>query len=93
MRVEWDADKASKNFAKHGVSFDEAMEVFSDPHALENYDARHSISETRFFMIGLSSRRLLFVVFTEVASHIVRLISARKATKVERELYEGRVTN
>lgn len=93
MRFEWDADKASKNFAKHGVSFVEAMEVFSDPHALDNYDAAHSVSETRFFTIGLSSRRLLFVVYADVANDIVRLISARKATRVERELYEGRVTD
>ena len=90
MRFEWDADKASANLTKHGVSFDEAMEVFYDPNALEDYDARHSTSETRFSLIGLSSRRLLFVVYAEYDNQ-VRIISARKASKPERELYEGRI--
>ncbi len=62
MRFEWDADKAASNFVKHGVSFSEAMEVFYDPNALEGYDAAHSSVEARFFTIGLSSRRLLFVI-------------------------------
>lgn len=83
MRFEWDATKASVNFLKHKVTFGEAMEVFYDPNALEDYNARHSTSETRFSIIGFSSRRLLFVVFTE-ENDKVRIISARKAGKVER---------
>lgn len=82
--------EASVNFLKHKVTFDEAVEVFYDPNALENYDAQHSTSETRFSIIGFSSRRLLFVVFTELNRN-VRIISARTAAKAEREVYEGRI--
>ena len=91
MRFEWDAKKALANIAKHGVSFDEAMQVFYDPNALERYDELHSITEIRFSIIGLSSRRLLNVAYAERAKDIVRLISARKATKAEREIYERRM--
>ena len=90
MRFEWDATKASVNFLKHKVTFGEAIEVFYDPNALEDYDAAHSTSETRFSIIGFSSRRLLLVVFTEDIGK-VRIISARRATKTEREFYEGRI--
>ncbi len=90
MRFEWDAAKASVNFLKHKVTFAEAIEVFYDPNALEAYDAGHSTKETRFSIIGLSSQRLLFVVFTEDNGK-VRIISARRATKIEREFYEGRI--
>ena len=91
MRFEWDAIKASANLAKHGVSFDEAMEAFYDPNAVERYDELHSIDEKRFTIIGLSSRRLLHVAYTEPGDDAVRLISARKATGTERELYERRI--
>ena len=90
MRFECDANKASANFAKHGVHFKEAVEVFYDPNALEDYDAKHSTNETRFFIIGRSIRRLLFVVYAEVADDTVRIISARKATTTERKIYERR---
>lgn len=92
MRFEWDANKALINFAKHGVNFREAKEVFFDPNAIEGYDAFHSTDETRFFIIGLSNRRLLFVVYVERSNDIVRLISARKASKTERKIYERRKT-
>jgi len=91
MRFEWDANKASVNFEKHKVTFDEAIEVFYDPNALEDYDVEHSTNETRFFIIGLSSRRLLFVVFVEEIYDELRIISARKTTKAERERYERRI--
>jgi uncharacterized protein len=91
MRFEWDANKASINFLKHGVSFDEAMEVFYDPYAIERYDDVNSDDESRFSIIGLSSRRLLQVAFTERAGETLRLISARRATGAERELYERRI--
>lgn len=91
MRFEWDAVKAASNITKHGVSFEEATEVFYDPNALDDYDVQHSIEETRFFIIGLSSHRLLFVTYAETFENKVRLISARKATKAEREIYERRV--
>jgi uncharacterized protein len=91
MRFEWDAEKASANLAKHGVSFGEALEVFYDLHAIEGYDAEHSTEETRFFIIGLSSRRLLFVVYAEIDAEVVRLVSARKASKAERKVYGRKV--
>ncbi|HKS09659.1 MAG TPA: BrnT family toxin [Pyrinomonadaceae bacterium] len=88
MRFEWDVKKASENFAKHGVTFYEAAEVFYDPNALNDYDSKHSTIEARFFIIGLSTRRLLFVVYIEPEADVVRIISARKAGRIEREVYE-----
>ena len=90
MRFEWDANKASTNLTKHGVSFDEAMEVFYDPNAIERYDEVHSIDEIRFIVVGFSSRRLLNVAYAERANNSVRLISARKATRAEQAIYERR---
>jgi uncharacterized protein len=91
MRFEWNAYKAWTNFIKHGVSFNEAMEVFYDSNALERYDNLHSDDESRFIIIGLSSRRLLLVAYTERAGDTLRLISARSATGTERKLYERRM--
>lgn len=88
MRFEWDDEKAVANLEKHGVSFGEATEVFYDPNALEDYDPAHSGTEDRFFIIGLSSRRLLYVIYAERAGDTVRLISARKANRAEQENYE-----
>jgi hypothetical protein len=88
MRFEWDNEKARANLKKHGVTFGEATDVFYDPNALEDYDAAHSDEEKRFFIIGVSSRRLLYVVYAERAGDVVRIISARKADKAERENYE-----
>ena len=88
MRFEWDDQKAVENLAKHGVSFGESTEVFYDPNALEAYDAWHSVEEARFVIIGLSSRRLLYVVYAERAADLIRIISARKADRVEQEIYE-----
>lgn len=91
MRFEWDAIKAASNIIKHGVSFEEAIEVFYDPNALEDVDAAHSVEETRLFIIGLSSRRLLFIVYVETVEDRIRIVSARKASKAEREIYEQTV--
>lgn len=68
MRFVWDPNKAEANLGKHdGVSFDEAVEIFYDDQALEEYDELHSTwREQRFIRIGLSSRRLLFVVFVDL---------------------------
>jgi uncharacterized DUF497 family protein len=87
VRFEWDDEKAVANLEKHGVSFGEATEVFYDLNALEGFDAEHSTEENRFFIIGLSSRRLLYVVYAERADDTVRIISARRAVKREEELY------
>ena len=88
MRFEWDDRKAVENLSKHGVSFGEATEVFYDPDAIEDYDLKHSDNEARFTIIGLSSRRLLYVVYAERAIDLVRIISARKADRAEQEIYE-----
>ena len=89
MRFQWDDQKAVENLSKHGVSFGEATEVFYDPNALEAYDQRHSIEEARFIIIGLSSRRLLYVVYAERANDLIRIVSARKANRTE-EIRYGR---
>lgn len=88
MRFEWDDAKATANLRKHGVSFGEATEVFYDPNALQDFDPEHSVAEARFFIIGLSSRRLLYVVYAELAGDAVRIISARKANNSGRKFYE-----
>jgi uncharacterized DUF497 family protein len=88
VRFEWDDAKAAANLRKHRVSFDEAAEVFDDPDAFGDYDAEHSDEEPRFFIIGLSSRRLLYVVYVERSGDVVRIISARRANKLERKIYE-----
>lgn len=88
MRFEWDDKKARENLQKHGVTFGEATEVFYDPHALEAHDIEHSTTEARFFIIGLSSRRLLYVVYAERIRDVVRIISARKANRLEFQDYE-----
>ena len=90
MRFEWDDQKARENFKKHGVTFGEATEVFYDPNALEAFDIEHSSIEPRFFIIGLSSRRLLYVVYAERVRNVVRIISARKANMLEQQDYEHR---
>lgn len=89
MRFEWDDEKAQANLEKHQVSFGEAAEVFYDPNILEGEDTEHSNDEYRFFIIGYSSSRLLFVVFAERHDDVIRIISARKPTPTERELYEA----
>jgi uncharacterized DUF497 family protein len=88
LRFEWDDDKARLNRENHGVGFDEAQTVFIDPLARIFDDELHSKDEEREIIIGYSSRdRLLLVCFTE-RGDIIRMISARKATKKERNDYE-----
>ncbi|ETX03983.1 MAG: hypothetical protein ETSY2_31445 [Candidatus Entotheonella gemina] len=88
MEFEWDESKARPNLSKHGVSFDEARTVFDDPLYIDFYDPDHSDDEDRYLIIGLSQqRRLLIMSYTE-RSDRTRLISAREATRRERETYE-----
>ena len=88
LLFEWDPNKAKENLETHGISFDEASTAFRDTLSLAIYDPLHSEEEDRCVLIGNSHRnRLLVVVHTERADYI-RLISARKATKKEREQYE-----
>jgi uncharacterized DUF497 family protein len=88
VEFEWDKDKASSNQKKHRVSFEEAATVFADPLAAIFDDEKHSHDEQRETIIGHSAKnRLLLVSFTERAGAI-RIISARVATKRERQDYE-----
>jgi len=88
LGFEWDANKASTNLAKHGLSFEEAATVFGDPLSLTIPDPAHSQVEDRFVIIGKSyQRKLLVVVHTERGDNI-RVISARHASKRERKAYE-----
>ena len=89
LRFEWDEDKAGSNLRKHGVTFDEGGTVFADPLAVIFYDEEHSQDEIREIVIGHSVlQRLLLVSFTERGDDLVRIISAREATKRERRDYE-----
>ena len=86
---EWDSKKASSNATKHGVTFDEASTVFADPLAVIFDDDAYSQDELREIIVGHSSLgRLLLVAFTERDRMMVRIISARKATRREREDHE-----
>ena len=91
-RFEWDEKKRRSNKKKHGVSFEEALTGFSDENALLVADPDHSNEEDRFSLLGLSAQLRMLVVchcYWERAE-IIRLISARKATRVEREQYNKR---
>ncbi len=92
-RIEWDDAKAKANLPRHGVSFEEAETVFFDDFALVLPDPDHSlIDEERILLIGMSDAlRVLVVVHCERAGgDIIRLISARRATKSERAQYDAR---
>ena len=90
MRFEWNETKNVSNFKKHMVWFEEAQTIWADSSSIELFDDDHSDHEDRFVRIGHSSdSKLLLVVFCERDSgNVIRLISARKATKKERKDYE-----
>ena len=89
FRFEWDDQKAASNLAKHGVSFDEAVSVFGDGRAVTFSDTEHSEFEDRSRTYGTSIKtRLLVVVHTERRNSI-RIISARRATRYEKGIYEN----
>jgi uncharacterized DUF497 family protein len=91
IKFEWDTTKAASNKKKHGVSFDEAQSVFYDEFAVQFFDEDNSVSENRFLMLGFSDEaRLLIVCHCERdEGNIIRIISARKATKNESKYYQG----
>ena len=92
MDFEWDENKAQINLEKHGVSFEEAKTVFDDADALQIFDPDHSESEDRFILLGMSAvLRILVVCHCYRADdNIIRIISARKATRNESSTYERR---
>lgn len=88
MRITWNARKATANLKKHRISFEEATTALADPLAITGADPDHSVGETRSITFGLSNRgRLLAVAHTDEGD-IIRIISARAATRPERRLYE-----
>lgn len=88
MKFAWDAKKAAANLRKHGVSFEEAATAFRDELSVTGADPDHSVGERRFVTFGFSTRgRLLAVSHTE-EGEVIRLISARSATRPERKIYE-----
>ena len=91
-RFEWDPRKDAENRRKHGLSFDEAQTVFADEHALLLDDPDHSAMQDRFILLGLSAgfRVLVVVHGYRDRDDTIRIISARKATKRERQRYDER---
>lgn len=90
MRFGWDARKAASNRSKHGISFSEAITAFDDPFALIEKDEAHSTAhEARELLIGEAEPGVLVVIFTvREAGAVYRIISARRANRRERRLYE-----
>jgi uncharacterized protein len=95
----WDTAKAVRNLRKHGVSFEEAATIFADPEALDWEDAEHSGAELRSKRLGKSAAgRVLLLVYTirrmkdgkDNGKETIRIISARQASRKEREAYSGR---
>ena len=97
MRYEfdWDPVKARQNLKKHGVSFERAARIFLDPFAISIFDEKHSESEDRWITIGSEANEVLLVVVhafrnIDTENSLVRVISARKATKEEAQQYHER---
>jgi uncharacterized DUF497 family protein len=83
---QWDDRKAAENYAKHGVSFEMARDVFKDAFALDSLDERENYGEERYAVIGMVEGRLLFVAYT-MRGDVIRIISARGAEPYERRQY------
>ena len=88
LLFEWDPNKARGNIETHGISFDEASTSFGDTLSLTIDDPLHSEEEDRFILIGNSCRNRLLVIVHAERGENIRIISARKATKIERKQYE-----
>lgn len=88
--MEWDDRKNEINKRKHGISFETAAHVFEDINRIEYFDEAHSADEDRFIVLGLV-RKELFVVYTD-RGDATRIISARKATEAETEVYYDNYT-
>jgi len=90
LHFDWNPEKAKANLDKHGISFEEAMTAFYDEAAIEFYDDEHSEWEDRFLLLGLSSDMKLLLVCHcyRTEESVIRIISARKATKNESKHYQ-----
>jgi len=91
VKFEWHPAKADANIKKHGISFEEAKSVFYDELAIQFYQNDNEEGEDRFLLLGISAaHKILMICHCErEQGNIVRIISARKATKNERKFYEG----
>lgn len=89
IKFVWDPKKARLNKSRHGVSFEEAQTVFYDENAVEFYDPDHSETEDRFLMLGLSVKLRVLVVChcLREENTVIRIISARRATRHEEKNY------
>ena len=92
LEFEWDTKKASANLAKHGVSFLTAAVIFENE-ILERIDDREDYGETRWIALGCVDTEVYRVVFTWRGDHLVRIISAQKASQDEREFYHRATFN
>jgi uncharacterized DUF497 family protein len=90
MEFEWDPDKAAGNLRKHNVAFQEAATVLADPLSVTFHDPDHSDDEDRYITIGNSEKGRLVIVSHTDREERIRIISARKATRRERKIYETR---
>jgi len=93
MRFEWDANKNFTNLKKHGIGFDEAIEIFDDPLHVSILDEKYSYFEERWITVGTTKNISIVVVvnlfFSDEGEEVIRVISAREATNNERKKYEG----
>jgi uncharacterized DUF497 family protein len=87
MLIEWDEKKAASNYLKHKISFEEAAIALTDPLSVTSPDPDHSISESRYITIGASEFGRLIIVAHSERGAVLRIISARLATKAERRIY------
>ena len=88
MKFEWDNKKAETNLKKHQIAFEEAASVFGDPLAITFRDPDHSVGEKRYITFGVSQGGILLVLSHTYRNETARIISARRATKAERKIYE-----
>jgi uncharacterized protein len=91
ISFEWDKKKATSNLEKHGISFEEAKTAFWDPNARLIHDPDHSSGEDRFILLGMSQNMNILIVCHcyKEPDEIIRIISARKASKDESNTYGG----
>ncbi|OOH82510.1 hypothetical protein BOX30_03200 [Leptospirillum ferriphilum] len=87
MAFEWDIDKARANVRKHGVTFEEARSCFYDPRQIVFYDPDHSDDEDRELLIAHSNQGRVLIISYTLKTEVIRIISARKATKSEEIRY------
>ena len=91
LTFEWNKNKANSNVRRHKVTFEEASTAFKDTFSLTIDDPLHSQDENRLILLGMSYKNRLIVVIHTERDNIIRIISARKASKKERILYESDV--